>query len=831
MRSARPASIALTTSLAVAALVVALGVATAPAQEASTASAAPEATPAPPRVIPVPEIATRAEETTARLRTLEETLRKTEEVSRIADALGPFTERLKQRRRTHDLALDSGPTLRALSQMTATWQGDRAQLASWNEVLVRYATQSEKQIEELDGLVDLWSASLEQARESNAPSPVIERVQETLAAIRRARREVESHRAEILSLQDRVVRAIASCDEAIYDITTYRKEEVGRILVRNAEPLLGALRSSPREPGEMAVAIRNSLRDELAALPPFLQQAGPSLLFQGALLVALVVVFRRAHARTRTWLEQDSALERAAHIFAFPYSSAFLVTASTSNLLYPWAPHMVNQIIGVLTLIPLTRIVRALIDQRLVPAVWAFAIFFLLDRVRDLVASVPPIEHAILLAELAAGIAVVGWMIRSHRFDDVDDDHAPSTLQRMLRYAAWLVVLLLAVALASGLLGYMRLAHVLGAGVLTSVYLAAALFACARALDGLVAYALRAWPLRMLRMVRRHRPMLQARAWRLLIGLAVVTWAVAVAHLFELVEPVVTWVLAILRAQLPLGELTVSIGDVLAFLLMVWLSLVLSRLLRFILEEDVYPQIALPRGVPYAISSLVHYVVLIGGSLLALAAMGLDLNRFTILAGALGVGVGFGLQNVVNNFVSGLILLFERPIQVGDTVSINNLVGEVRRIGIRSSTVRTTDGAEVIVPNANLIAQPVTNWTLTDKLHRIDVPVRVALGYDPDDVIALLRGVVAETPRIAVLPAPEVLFGGFGDSSLDFTVHAWTEQPEKVDAIRSELALRVYRALHDAGLLPPHRDVPVPQEDAEEDASHGDGPGDGDVTR
>jgi small-conductance mechanosensitive channel len=104
--------------------------------------------------------------------------------------------------------------------------------------------------------------------------------------------------------------------------------------------------------------------------------------------------------------------------------------------------------------------------------------------------------------------------------------------------------------------------------------------------------------------------------------------------------------------------------------------------------------------VPYTITSLVHYVILITGTLLAFAAMGIDLSRFSLLAGALGVGVGFGLQNVVNNFVSGLILLFERPVQVGDTVQINQVSGEVKRIGIRSSTVRTGEGAEVIVPNA-----------------------------------------------------------------------------------------------------------------------------------
>jgi small-conductance mechanosensitive channel len=756
-------------------------------------------------VVPVPEIATQAEATTARLRAIESTLRPTEDVKRIAAELPAFSERISQRVRNHVAALGSGPALRALTHMSSTWETERNRLNGWNDTLVWYATEAEKQIQALAERAASWSATLEQARRSNAPAAVIDRVQQTLAGIRDTRRDVEAYRADVLALQDRVVREIATCDEAIHRITTYRKEEVGRILVRDTQPLLGALFASGREPGAMRAAIRNALRDELSTVPEFVAQAGPSLALQALMLIVLAAVFRRARERTRTWVEHDAALDRAARVFAFPYSSAVLVTTSTSNLLYPWAPHLVMQVVGIITLIPLTRIVRALIDPRLVPGVWTLAAFFLLDRLRDLFAPVPPLEHTILLVEMAAGVAIVAWMLRTGRLSAPDADGA--VLNAVLRHGARVAWLCFAVSLASGLLGYMRLAHVVGGGALMGIYIATALFACTRALDGLVAYALRARPLRQLRMVRRHRPLVQAHVWRALVLLAVVTWATAVAFQFEILDPILERATTVLTTEVPIGELKISLGDVLAFLFTVWLSFTLSRFLRFVLEEDVYPQVALPRGVPYAISSLVHYVILIGGALIALAAMGLDLNRFTILAGALGVGVGFGLQNIVNNFVSGLILLFERPIQVGDTVDLEKLGGEVQRIGIRSSTVRTGEGAEVIVPNATLIAQPVTNWTLSDRMRRVDVSVRVAYGSDPERVIEILGGVVAETPRITSLPAPAILFTGFGESSLDFAVQAWTELPEQHGAIRSDLALRIYRALRASGVHLPQREL------------------------
>ena len=138
--------------------------------------------------------------------------------------------------------------------------------------------------------------------------------------------------------------------------------------------------------------------------------------------------------------------------------------------------------------------------------------------------------------------------------------------------------------------------------------------------------------------------------------------------------------------------------------------------------------------------------------------MGVDFSKVTLLAGAFGVGIGFGLQSVVNNFVSGLILLFERPVHVGDAVQMGNLQGRIRRIGIRASVVRTVQGAEIIVPNAQLISEQVTNWTLSDQLRRIDLPVGLSYGVAPKKVIELLEGVARANPDVLQNPAPRCLF-------------------------------------------------------------------------
>src|SRR5262249_43256620 len=169
--------------------------------------------------------------------------------------------------------------------------------------------------------------------------------------------------------------------------------------------------------------------------------------------------------------------------------------------------------------------------------------------------------------------------------------------------------------------------------------------------------------------------------------------------------------------------------------------------------------------------------------------------------------------NVVNNFVSGLIVLFERPVRVGDAVQISDVQGEVRRIGIRSSTVRTWDGAEVVVPNSMLVSEKVTNWTPIDRRRRIVIPVNVAYGWVPDEVPKVLAAVAAQTPDLVAAPAPQAVFLGFGDYALRFELRVWTDRLDRVDGLRSEMGMAVYAALRDAGVaIPIVRAVRLQQE-------------------
>jgi potassium efflux system protein len=234
----------------------------------------------------------------------------------------------------------------------------------------------------------------------------------------------------------------------------------------------------------------------------------------------------------------------------------------------------------------------------------------------------------------------------------------------------------------------------------------------------------------------------------------------------------------------------------------------LVKVTRLILELELLSRLSISSATAFVVSATIRYLLTVAGLILAMAALGIDFSKVTLLVSAIGVGIGFGLQNVVNNFVSGLLLLGERVINVGDTVQVGSLTGVVKRIGVRSSTVRTFPGAEVIVPNSDLTSKEVVNFTLSDRNRRLDIQVGVDYGADPDKVVQLLVDAAKAQPEVLQAPAPLAVFIGFGDSSLDFRLQAWIANYEDGLAVETALRIAVLARLRAAGIA-----IPFPQRD------------------
>jgi potassium efflux system protein len=212
----------------------------------------------------------------------------------------------------------------------------------------------------------------------------------------------------------------------------------------------------------------------------------------------------------------------------------------------------------------------------------------------------------------------------------------------------------------------------------------------------------------------------------------------------------------------------VSVADIITSLLVLVLTLTMARNLPGLLEVSVLSRLELQQGSAYATSSLLAYVILGGGVVLALGTLGVSWSNLQWLVAALGVGLGFGLQEIFANFVSGLIILFERPVRIGDTITLGNLTGTVSKIRMRATTVTDFDRKEIIIPNKTFITDQLINWSLSDSVTRVVLTYGIAYGSDHHLVHRLLRQAADENPRVLADPEPQVFFMNYGDSTLDF---------------------------------------------------------------
>eukprot|EP00752_Nemacystus_decipiens_P000394 g394.t1 len=253
-----------------------------------------------------------------------------------------------------------------------------------------------------------------------------------------------------------------------------------------------------------------------------------------------------------------------------------------------------------------------------------------------------------------------------------------------------------------------------------------------------------------------------------------------------------------------IGAVTISVADIVFGLLAFALVLVLTGAAKRALADRVLPETDIDEGVQHSVTAGVGYAGFVIAVALAIAVMGVDLSNIAIIAGALSVGIGFGLQNIVNNFVSGLILLIERPIKAGDWVVVGQNEGFVKQISMRATEIETWHRASVIVPNADLLSSALKNWTHKDKYGRVDVPVGVALDSDPKQVEKILLQVARRHPRVVRWPQPVVLLRNFGASRLEFELRVFTDDILWVVFIGSELRYEILRRFREEGVILPY---------------------------
>ncbi|MEP1095690.1 MAG: mechanosensitive ion channel domain-containing protein [Cyclobacteriaceae bacterium] len=258
-----------------------------------------------------------------------------------------------------------------------------------------------------------------------------------------------------------------------------------------------------------------------------------------------------------------------------------------------------------------------------------------------------------------------------------------------------------------------------------------------------------------------------------------------------------------------LGQSEISLGTILYFLIAFILLSYLSKRFRSFLVNKVLVKASFELGARNSIGMIARFIFLFVGGIVIVQGAGIDLSSLSLLAGALGVGIGFGLQNITDNFISGIIILFEKPIKVGDRIVVSDVEGDVINISVRATTILTNENISIIVPNSEFISSRVINWSHNDRNIRFNIPLGVSYSENPVEVREILIEVADENPHVLKSPKPHVFFDEFADSSLNFTLAIWTSShTDKPRILKSELYFSIFEKFKEKGI-----EIPFPQRD------------------
>lgn len=494
-------------------------------------------------------------------------------------------------------------------------------------------------------------------------------------------------------------------------------------------------------------------------------------------------------------------------VFETPILAAGFYTYIFAYFIYlSLVPAVFIDIISIITISILFFFSTKLFDKLVVNFIKHFIIFWVSVKIVEILTLTSIISRTILLI---SSIYFLFWLLQFDKKKELNNYIKNTVLARkLLNYYLKLVAIFTLINIISIVFGYMVFAIYIGALTVKITLLVIFLYLLNPLFKRFIQLTFEDKYLKTKNFIYGNKDAILKITFKVINILTYIVFIFSVLEILTIKKPFMTWVNSIFYYQILIGSISFSLWSITLFIIIIILSTFLSKVIQLFLKEEVLMKANLGRGFPETISMLVRYLIIAIGYFLAITSLGFEMSQLTIIFGALSVGIGFGLQNIFNNLVSGLILIFSRPIRIDDTIEINNMIGNVNSIGIRSSNVRTTDGAEVIIPNGNLISNEVINWTLSDQRRRIEIIIGVAYGSDVQKVSKILTTILQEADQVIIFPTPLVLFNEFGDSSLNFRLLFWTDSFSDWIKVKSNVLFKINDEFAKENI-----EIPFPQRD------------------
>ena len=727
-------------------------------------------------------------------------------ISRIDSLLPVYTQTVEERKVHAINFLSRSPNLQRVDNLIKTWKRYRDFFENFQTTINLLAERNALLLETIPYSEKTWELTYQNAEQKEVPTELLINIKSVWDRYKEIETIVIGKNNKYLNLQSQVSGQIDIIDEVIEDLTSLRYSEVYQIFHWRDQPLWKTsfknfTNSVEEKEGEESVTQNiNAIRSYISVKE--------HTMYLFAIVIALIFIGIRV--TKKSLLQQQSAkvdakLQQAGDIIIKDtfWVIAFL-TVLSAIFMFINTPKLWSDGILFLLLIGSVILVKPSMPERFRNVPYFVIAIFILNVAKTYFWLSPSQNRIYVLIQIFVFAGILTYLTYPYKI---------TSKLNLSRFGSLLIrstpafYIILVIALISNVLGYTNLTEVcikiIGPGSeLTLIFYAILIIAYGIAL-GFINMHYR----RKVDFSAINRTVLELKVIRAIRFAVLICWLFYFLNMIGLYQPLATTFDGILSVPYKVGSVTFTLGMILGFIGILAASFLITGLISFLLDgqEVKLNFITLPKGVPAAISLVIRYFILALGFVLALSALGIDLSKFNLLAGALGLGIGFGLQNVVSNFISGIILVFERPILTGDVVEVNNLLGIVSKIGVRSSRISTYDGAEVVVPNNKLISDNLINWTLTNNIRRNEIWIGVSYGSDPNQVLEVLLEVVSENKMVLKNPAPMALFEKFGESALSFRLLFWVYFQNSLKS-KSDVSIAIFNRFDELGI-----EIPFPQ--------------------
>ena len=694
-----------------------------------------------------------------------------------------------------------------LNNVFLVWSNYRIQFEKWQNSTDEDLKLVVQSLEKLNKQHEIWLKYWNKLQEMQLPT-LSSRVRKVLNNIEILQSEFRFHESALVDLESRISDKIFLCDQIINETVVLQDNLRNKTFLRN-DPAIWHISLTNSFEGTFAEQIKHAWFNNFKSAQYYITTVRDGLVGYVILILlvaALIYLMHRFYMRKKPEPDMPDYINIDSILVKRPVAMFIAISLLFWTVFFPYIPLLLADVILLSIVVSLGKILIHFIDRWGVRVLEALFLLLLLNIFELVFWYLGDYVRLYLLFETLVALSITSYFVIQLRKNYKDKENYHRILVITIKILPVLSALYFT-AFVANIFGFVNLTVLLAKVTIRSVAMTMVALGFLRIFNTLALATMDILRRRFPDFSSRYHGLFIKRAKRINTVFVFLLWFRAILSIFEVRQEFLKGLTEVLTKELQIGTLSLSLSNIFSFILILLITYYIAVFIKKIIEEEILRNLRLPRGMPAAISMVLRIFFVALGVILAISAAGIDMGKFGIIAGALGVGIGFGLQNIVQNFISGLILIFERPIQVGDTVEVNNLMGKVKDIGVRASNVITYDGAEVVVPNSNLISNDLINWTLSDSRKRMEIKVGTAYGTNPNEVLNLMEEAALEHPDVVSDPKPRALFEGFGDSSLDFRLLFWVNFEQGL-ATQSDVAIAIYNKFAEHNI-----EIPFPQMD------------------